>query len=188
MFIQPIFEYKPEEWQAMIYSFNPQNPSDKPLVGFMFQSEEYATEFFDLLRAYNNGESIDKDNNIRLSIIIEDPENYSVYIYPSEDRKSVTEFIESSVEELGENVQPLIMQLTMCKWFPYGENSTLKAFREVYKSDMEVELTAFTGNRNTGHFEKVDTIEPIIKTDILITNRKLLDKNSMEAQHFKNFK
>lgn len=188
MFVQPLFNYKTDEWLAMVYGYNPQNPSNEPMIGFAFKTKQYAKEFFDLMKAYNNGELKDTEDNIKLSIIIESPDDYAVFVYPSAERKIVKEFMENSAEKFGKDTQPLVAQLTICKKFPYGEGSSLKGFREILKSDMDVKLVPFLYNPETTEIQPIDEIEPIIKSDILLTNKKLLDKESIEYQHLKNIK
>ncbi|WP_336883812.1 hypothetical protein [Priestia koreensis] len=186
MFIQPMFEYKSEEWLAMVYGWPKQiKPDSTFLMGFAFKTEEYAKEFFGLLRAYNDGQSIDVENNIRISLITEDLKDYSVYIYPSNDRKNVVEFVQESEKEFGKHVQHGIMNLTMCRPFPYGEGSTFKVFKDIYVEGSPVELKAFylrDGNRP----EVIKSVEPILKYDIKVTHRKLLTKNDHEYHHGKS--
>src|SRR5690606_9597611 len=146
--------------------------------------KKYAKEFFELLRAYNDGENIDRNNNIRLSLITENPETYSVYIYPSHERKNVKLFIEETKRKFGENHQLLITNLIICKLFPFGEGSTFKRFKDLYIEGNPVELYAFTleeGNRP----KIIKETEPIIKYDIKIKNREELNQQELEYQHGK---
>lgn len=186
MFIQPFFEYKSEEWLAVIYGWPEKIMSDSTfLMGFAFKTEEYAKGFFDLLRAYNDGNDVDTDNNIKLSLITESPEEYSVYIYPSSERANVKQFMQDSQEKFGDETQLLIANLTMCRPFPYGEKSTFKLFKDLYIMGNPVELRAFLlkeGNRP----EVIQSIDPIIKYDIKIKHRKLLDKKDEEYHHGKS--
>lgn len=186
MFVQPFFNYKPEEWLAMVYAW-PQEitPDSSFIIGFAFKTEKYAKEFFDLLRDYNDGESIDKDNNIRLSLIIEDPGNYSVYLYPSHERKNVKKFIEESDRKYGKDNQLLIANLTMCKPFPYGDTSSFKQFKELYIKGNPVELYPFV-LKNGNQPDVIKSIEPIVKYDIMIEHRKLLKRDDPEYQHGKD--
>lgn len=189
MFVQPMFNYREELWRAMIFGWNPDNPSEGDLlIGFGFKDKGYAKKFFDLMRSYNNEQDVDTENNIRLSFIIESPEEYSTFLYPSPERESVNEFLEGTKEELGQGVESLIMQMVICKFFPYGEQSTLKKFRNIYAPGRNLELTAFLVNEQEGTVDRIEDIPSIFKKDILLTNRKLLSKNDLEYQHMKGFK
>ncbi|MCU1804768.1 hypothetical protein NVV31_05070 [Cytobacillus firmus] len=186
MFIQPLFDYKPEEWLAMIYGWPPEvKPDSTFLIGFAFKTKEYAREFFDLLRSYNQGEDVDTEDNIRFSLITENLQDYSVYIYPSTDRENVKKFADDSVKEFGDDVQLLIANLTMCKPFPYGEGSTFKRFKEIYIEGNPIELRAFV-LKNGNVPEQIEDIKPIIKHKIKIKHRKLLTKDELEYQHGKS--
>ncbi|MEN0666922.1 hypothetical protein [Caldifermentibacillus hisashii] len=186
MFIQPFFDYKPEEWLAMVYAWPKKiEPDSSFVIGFAFKTERYAKEFFDLLRAYNDGDSTDNNNNIRLSLITENPTDYSVYIYPSNERKNIINFMKETEKKFGEDNELLILNLTLCKQFPYGEGSSFKRFKELYIKGNPVELYPFLlkdGNRP----EVIKSIEPIIKYDIKIEHRKLLKKEDPEYQHGKD--
>lgn len=185
MFVQPLLDYKSEEWLAMVYGWPEEIKSDSTFViGFAFKTEKYAREFFDLLRAYNDGKKIDEDDNIKLSIIVEDLKNYSVYIYPSPERKNVTDFLKESEEKFGDDNLTLIANIIMCRLFPYGENSTFKQFKSLYKEGFPIELQAFCF-KNGNQLTKIESIEPIVKHDIKIKNRKLLSKDEIEYQHGK---
>ncbi len=187
MFIQPIFDYKPDEWLAMVYGWPQEVKEDSTfLMGFAFKSKSYAKDFFDLLRGYNNGDNVDNENNIRLSLITEDPENYSVYLYPSESRENVGTFMDDFKKEHGDDSQYLIASLTMCKFFPYGEGSTFMKFKDIYKEGAQIELRAFI--LDGGSLEQLEKIEPIYKNHIKIKHRKLLKKDELEYQHMKEMR
>jgi hypothetical protein len=186
MFIQPMFNYNSEEWRAMVYGWPPKVEDDSTfLLGFAFNTEKYAKEFFDLLRSYNNGEDEDYENNIRLSLITEDPENYSVYIYPSTERENVTNFLKESQEKSPEN-EILITQLIICKYFAYGEGSSFKTFKDLYKAGHKIELIPFIVKGQS--VQQIESIKPIVKSDIKIKHRKLLQKEEMEYQHKEGLK
>lgn len=190
MFIQPMFDYKPDLWIAMLYGHpHPDyiNENSKFMIGFAFTDKVYAEEFFDLMRGYNHGENEDKDDNIKLSFITESPEEYSVYIYPSFERENLQEFYKEAQDEYGKDTGMLIAQLTINKYFPYGEGSAFKTFKELYSEGQEVELKAFHMKDKASRPEELD-IEPIKKNDMKIKHRKLLNKDEHEYQHHKSMK
>jgi hypothetical protein len=187
MFVQPMMNYKSDEWLAMAYGIPPKIESNSRfMIGFVFKTEEYSREFLNLLRSYNNGKDIDDNNNIRISLIIEDPENYSVYVYPSHERDNVQNFQKEMEEKYGPGNEQLIVQLVMCKYFPYGETSTFKRFKDLYKEGNHIEITAFYLKNN--QLQEIKGVKPITKTSIKIQHRKLLNKDDLEYQHLKKFK
>ncbi|MED4786419.1 hypothetical protein P9654_03040 [Bacillus atrophaeus] len=185
MFVQPIMNYKSEEWLAMVYGVPVELTAEsKFLVGFAFKTKEYAHQFFDLLLGYNEGEQFDSENKIRLSFVTEDPQNYSVYIYPSIERQNVLEYQKDSEEKFGKETQNIVASLTINKYFPYGPESSFKNFKENYNPANLVELKAFLLKDN-GSLEDIYEIDSIFKKDILIKHRKLFERHELEYQHHK---
>ncbi|HLR92140.1 MAG TPA: hypothetical protein VK048_03690, partial [Atopostipes sp.] len=187
MFVQPLMDYNPDEWAAMLYAWPEDFVAGDPLItGFVFKTKDYAKEFFNLLRSYNDGESIDDKDNIKLSFITEDPDNYSVYVYPSENRENVNEFAEKIKIEHGNESQHIVASLTICRFFPYDENSSFKGFKEKYTDGTKIIINPYI--LRNGELEKVEGVEPIYKNHIKIKHRKLLEKNEHEYQHMKEMK
>lgn len=187
MFIQPTIDYKSEEWIAMIYGRpSVESEDSRFLVGFAFQTEKYARQFHELLKSYNNGEVVDREDNIKISFIPESPNDYSVYIYPSHERNNVKEFEKEMNKEYNGDASILISSLTMCKSFPYGPNSSFWGFKELYKPGDLIEVSVFV--MEGGNPRGIDDIEPIIKTDLKIKHRKLLSKQEdvVEYDHGKS--
>jgi hypothetical protein len=194
MFIQPLpnFQYKSEEWMAMIYAW-PVDFADSRhfIIGLAFKTAEYAKNFFELIRSYNYGEDYDIDNNICLSLITEDPENYSVYIYPNHDRE-VIRWVKNEIDlenkGINKRQQQLIVQLTLCKLFPYGEQSAFKRFKQLYNDGDKVYLKAFLMKNETSMPVEIKEINPIVKTSIKIKDRELLTKYDYEFHYGKYVK
>jgi len=193
IYVQPMpdFKYDPEEWKGMAFSF-PQDPDQKLLniVGCAFATEEYAHKFFKLLKAWNYGEDEDKDNNIYLSFIVESEKEYSVYLYPNPERKTVDQFFEKAedsqkYEKYGKEHQKLIMHKVFCKIFPYRGNSQLKIFIEKQSFDQPFWLKPFIMKEN-GQIEMVFNENAILKYHYKFKNRYELNKSEYEYQHGKN--
>jgi hypothetical protein len=108
-------------------------------VGFAFKTKKYAEEFFNLLRGYNDGKDVDVDDNIKLSLITENSKDYLVYVYPSPERKNVINSFKEMEKKFGKDNQHLIVQLTLCKTFPYGDTSSFKRFKENYIKEVAEE-------------------------------------------------
>lgn len=186
MFIQPLpdFEYDTEKWYAMLYGLPVSEGTDYKL-GFVFNDQEYATRFFDLLRSYNNGEDYDTENNICISLIIESLNDYNVYVYPNPERKVITEFMkafenQNLLETKREEEQDfLVTQLTICKEFPFSHQG-VGSFRANYKEDRPVKIAALLFEN--GSIKEIPSIKPIIKDKIKVTRETLLEKTDFEYQ------
>lgn len=193
IYVQPMpdFEYDPEEWKGMAFAF-PQDSDPRLLnvAGCAFATEKYAHKFFELLKAWNYGKEEDKSNNICFSFIVENEKEYSVYLYPNHERKTVGQFFKKAkefqkYEKYGKEHQQLIMQMVFCEIFPYGANSQLKMFIKKQSLDRPFWLKPFIMKEN-GQIEMVHSEDPILKYHYKFKNRHDLNKNEYEYQHWKN--
>ncbi|MEA1995900.1 MAG: hypothetical protein U9N18_07170 [Campylobacterota bacterium] len=193
IYVQPMpdFKYDPKEWKGMAFAF-PQYPDPKLLnvVGCAFATKKYAHKFFKLLKAWNYGEAQDKNNNICLSFIVENENEYSVYLYPNPERKTVGQFFQKAeesqkYEKYGKEHQQLIMQMVFCKIFPYGTNSQLKMFIKKQSLDRPFWLKPFIMKENR-QIEMVHNEGPILKYHYKFKSRYELNKSEYEYQHGKN--
>ncbi|WP_438312248.1 hypothetical protein [Sporosarcina sp. FA9] len=188
LYVQPLpdFEYKPDEWRAVVYGV-PTEEKVPFLIGLCFETEEYANQIFSLLRAYNNNENVDSENNICISLIIKNVSSYYFLIYPNDEKeiiKSTRDQItsENKLEKYGLEHQQLVMQLVVCKEFPYKSN-TLTRFRENYRDGESYQLSAYIFD--DGELREIKEIEPIYKDTIKIKRKELLDKTDIEYSYLK---
>ncbi|MFQ5884699.1 MAG: hypothetical protein ACE5IO_06330 [Thermoplasmata archaeon] len=193
IYVQPMpdFTEAPEEWKGMAFAF-PQEPDPKLLcvAGCAFSTKAYAHKFLNLLRDWNYGEPEDKDNNICLSFIVENDKEYSVYLYPNPERRTVGQFFQK-VEQFqrhrkhGKEHQELIMQMIFCKVFPYGADSQLKLFVENQSMGSPFWLRPFI-MKDDGKVEMLYEEEPILKYHYKFKNRGELGKTDVEYHHGKS--
>ncbi len=194
IYVQPFpnFRYKPEEWKGMAFAFpNDSDPKLLNVIGCAFVTENYAQNFFKLFQEWNYNKTEDKENNVCISFIIENKKNYSVYIYPNFDRKSVVESFRE-IEELnkfqkfGKEHQQLVFQMIYCKTFPFGSNSQLEKF--VY--DQSKNLLPFWFKpfiiKKNGELHMLYKDLHILKHHFKYKNRSELNKDDYEYHHGKN--
>jgi len=102
-YIQPLpdFEIEPKKWKGMSfgYALNPKIPTEIPYVGMLFSDEEYARKVFGLISSWNYGEQDDSSNNINTSVLLGENNEYTFFIYPSCERKTVKDFFKTTEEE-----------------------------------------------------------------------------------------
>jgi hypothetical protein len=184
----PDFDIHSDEWNGMAYLF-PTNPEFPPLLGPTFRSKEYALKFYNLLRSWNYNEIDDQeDNNIHISFVIEDSSNYSVYLYPSPERKNVDELFEASkrhqaYDKQGKQQQELIVMVTFCRIFPYGYESMVRKFVQRYEWGTSFGLSVFLRDESLNKVSIIEEAEPIKKQHIRHMNRKNVPENSLEYTH-----
>ena len=192
IYVQPLpqFEYDTSEWKGMVFAF-PLLPNSVDLisVGCAFKTKEYAESFFKYLKQWNYNQNEDKDNNICLSFIIEDDENYSTYIYPNPFRDIVSKTFKKIADSLkfekyGKEQQQLVAQFLFCKLFPYGENSQLNNFIKKQDQKKPFILRPFIMHNN-GQFEFLSDELSILKFHFKFKERSALEKNELEYGHGK---
>lgn len=190
IYVQPMpdFEYEPEKWKGMAFAF-PQDTKLLNVVGCAFSDREHAIKFFELLKNWNYGETKDMDNNICLSFIIESDEEYSVYIYPNLERRTIQEYFQEvekirKHEKYGKEHQQLVMQRIFWNRFPYGMNSQLKLFIQKQPKNRPFLLNPFI-MKEDGQPEMIYNEISIVKYHFKFKNRHELKKNETEYQHRK---
>lgn len=194
IFIQPLpnFTYDPQRWLGMAFAFPVQSEKERLLnvVGCLFDDEDYAKKFFNLLRAWNYMNKIDYERNICLSFIIENDENYSVYLYPNLERDIVKQAFkeieeERKFEKYGKEHQQLVVQIIFCKQFSYGPDSQLKKFIETQQKEKPFWLMPFIKTQD-GRFKILENIDPILIFHFKVKKRDELTKKEIEYQHGKS--
>ncbi|MDD2371945.1 MAG: hypothetical protein PHQ32_08130 [Firmicutes bacterium] len=95
MMVQPLPEkWDGSKWSMMIVGYK----NNKPILGFGFIDEIVAKDFFNTILRWNDG-SYKNKNNIVISLVLEDGNNYSVHVYPNIER----DFVIKSMKETNEH-------------------------------------------------------------------------------------
>lgn len=136
MYVQalPDFEYDPDKWvaNAFVSIGHPSDPNSERIVGLVFTESGYGRKFFELLRAWNHGDSDNKDGNICLSFIT-DEDMYYVYLYPSFEKASIKNMHkkleeENKLKKYGKEHFGLVMAMIICKGFSTAHGYALGIF------------------------------------------------------------
>jgi hypothetical protein len=199
LFIQPIPNWDSKEWLGMIFGIPLKRNIYK--LGMLFKSENYAKEIFKCIRAWNYNQDEDLNNNINISFIIESNSEYSAYVYPSLERKSIELAKEKLEKEMLEKRvfkehQQLIMTIIICKLFPNPPNSNFNLFKSYYKMGDSFEFGAYfiksqipelkNGKPITvkeGQIGQIHDINPVLKFQLKIKNRNELTEKDIEYSH-----
>lgn len=187
LYLQPMpdFEYEPDEWQGMGFILPQGDDRFVNAIALAFRTEDYARQFFDLIRAWNYGEDEDEDNNICLSFLWEDEQQYHVVLYPNPKRNIVAQAKEDIEEELryekyGKEHLQLIMQVVFCKDFrDYGSLRRFLQDQDQRPRPFSL-LAAMTPDQR--NLIPIDGIEPILKHDFKVAHWDELDANEFEKQ------
>jgi len=200
LFIQPIPKYRLNSWLAMIFLL-PIQEGIVVKIGMLFDDEKTAKEIFECLLAWNYFEYSDPENNIQITFVIENEEEYSTYIYPSYSRKSII-FAKKQIErkkleekEIKEH-EMLVMTAIFCRTFGNPPNSSFRQFISQYhegetfefgvfaKSDKFPELVEgrpifLRYNSDLGVYES----KSILKNHLKIIQRSELTDKDLEYHH-----
>lgn len=190
LYVQPFpdFEYDSSKWEAMLFhgSMDPKIKIESQ-VGFVFNDLHYASKFFELLYLWNYNNYEDKENNIQITFLI-DEDKYYVYLYPSLNRKTITDFRKTSTEEFqlekyGKEHFQIILSTIICKSFSTMAGYSLGKFLKHHKKDESFLLTAYLkSDENIPTL--INEIHSIRKWHFKSKNRLQLDEKDFELFHF----
>jgi hypothetical protein len=161
----PTFEYEPAKWESVAYI---QLKRDGRLfghaLGLVFTDLAYARQFFELLRAWNLGESADRDNNIRISFI-RDQDSHFLWLYPSPERAPVRRSMRRLAREAyyrREDAEPML--ITMFPYFckDFRDKGALTAFLSAVNPGNRFQIMAMVST-GEGAVEEIRGVEPIWK-------------------------
>ena len=201
LFVQLFPEYQSEEWLGMLFLIST-DQSDNCKLGMLFRTKEYGEKIYECLKAWNYYHDVDMENNIRVSFIFESDSEYSTYIYPSPERKTIKKAKEDADREMLEKKkikeqQQLIFMGIFCKLFPNLPNSNFQLFRKHYKKGDPFEFGVYFINStisenkgetfviNNKQIKEISIGTSIIKHHLKIKKRDELTKKDVEYHHGK---
>lgn len=192
MYVQamPDFEYDPDKWvaNAFVSIGHPSNPNSERIVGLVFADNDYAMKFFDLLRAWNHGDSDNKDGNICLSFIT-DEDMYFVYLYPSFEKASIKNMHkkledENKLKKYGREHFGLVMAMIVCKGFSTAHGYALGTFVDNHPAGKPFTLAPFI-QVPSGQPQLIADIEPIRMYRYKAKIPSELTEDDFEYQHWR---
>jgi hypothetical protein len=151
------------------------------LVSPFFKDKESAKRLFSCIKGWNYLKTKDEDNNVRISVILEDENTYTVYMYPSAERDVIVDFKNENLREEREQ-QLLLIQIMFCKQFDLKGSSLLK-FKDIYKNGSPYIFQPYL--YTSGDAEPIKELGHILKFNIKIIERSKLTKADPEFEHGK---
>lgn len=186
----PDFDIKYEKWLSTGYYILEEEDRHLLLegsysyMGPLYEDKEYAEKFFSFIKSWNNFESFDKENNINISIIIENNKQYSMYLYPNYSQHILDKFFKKhkknlALEKYGKTQQELVMQFVF--WYKnLNQGDFFHRFIEDYKISKHFYFVPFyLENNNLNMIKELK----ILKTQIKIKNRNEINKNEIEYHY-----
>lgn len=186
----PDFEYDSDKWvaNAFVSIGHPSNPNSERIVGLVFTEKEYASKLFQLLRAWNHGDSDNKEGNIFLSFIT-DEDTYYVYLYPSFEKASIKKMHkklenENKLKKYGKEHFGLVMAMVICKGFSTAHGYALGTFVDNHPVGKPFTLGPFIQVPG-GQPRPIEDIEPIRMCRYKAKIPSELTEDDFEYQHWR---
>ncbi len=182
MMVQPLPEkWDGAKWTLMIVGYK----DNTPILGFGFNDEEVAKDFFNTILSWNNGK-YKNENNIVISLVLEDANNYSVHVYPNLERDFVIKSMKETKEHFkydkyGKEQTNLVMQIDFCKVFPNGPQS---AFNLLRSHRDEVIVTVFDTRKFNEKNQKgtLKHLKPFDGREILFESIKVNKRSELDKK------
>jgi hypothetical protein len=144
IYVQPIPEWDNNQWLSMVYY----KIQDAKHVGILIQTEDQAKKLHECIKQWNYGKFVDREDNIKLTFVIENDGSYVVFLYPSHERRSIKAFSEQVEYEMfkkseSKNLQQIVVSITFCKPFPYQTGHFLQQFVREYQQNTPYALGVY---------------------------------------------
>jgi hypothetical protein len=189
MLVQPLPQnWDGSKWTGMIMATN-----EKDLfLGFGFSDKSVGIDFFNTLFAWNDNGDIN-DDNIQLTLVQEDKENYSVHIYPTVQRTFVRENYKlhernfDKRENAGKELNVFVTQICFCKVFPMSPTC---AYNYLIGNNQDIYVQIFDTSRikedDPSTYGDVTLMDKrtILFKNITVCKRSVLDKEKNPMEYY----
>ena len=136
-------------------------------ISLVFKDADYARQIFQAIRAWNDGQAIDRHNNIGFSLITEAAADYTAYLYPTLQGTTFAEPVQTAM---------------LAKPFPNPPGSHFRQFLSAYKGTI-FQLTALAVAGDA--VRQVPDVTPIWKSKLKASSRASLTELDREYLHGK---
>lgn len=128
----PDFPVDNQQWTEIGFAW-PANRDAIPLIGPVYNDEEYAIKFFNYIKSWGVIGDDDPDNTVILSFVIEPEGYYTTYIYPNIRNPIISAKFDYAAEKMkydkyGKNQQDLIAIPAYYKQLPLWEDGYMNKF------------------------------------------------------------
>ena len=145
----PEFDIEYEQWLSTGYYLLSDDERYQLLDGFLnfigplYEKKEYAEKFFSFIKSWNNGENTDPNNRINISIIHEENNKYTMYLYPNYSQETLDKYFAKykgslALEKFGKQQQELVMHFVF-----WHRNLTKGNFFHRFIEDFQVSKTFY---------------------------------------------
>lgn len=183
----PKFDIEYEQWLSTGYYVLNEEERHQLLDGLhsfmgpLYQDKEYAEKFFSFIKSWNNGENTDPNNLINISIIHEEQNKYTMYLYPNYSQEMIDNYFSKykgalALEKFGKQQQELVMHFVF-----WHRNLTKGDFFHRFLEDFRITNTFYfvPFYLDNGQLQAIDDLR-IEKNHIKIKSRVDLKPNEIE--------
>ncbi len=182
----PDFDIDYSQWKTNGFLVS-HNKAIEPLsyMGPSFQNRDYAMRFFNYLMSWNWDSSIDDENTIVVSFVIEPDEKYTTYIYSNPGRKIIDRIFEAEAKKnqlskYGKRQQKLFTQMIFCNTLDFKEGYLIKQFLEAVKPQDQFYFLPTVLPQNPGEAPEYLYDYAILKSEYRLRSRAEIGKNDVE--------
>ena len=166
-YIQPLPIWRSDEWLGLGFGQIETKQGIFWQISLVFKEADYAKQVLGAILAWNDGQAVDRDNNIGLSLITEPIGDYTAYLYPTLQGVTLAEPIQTAM---------------LAKPFPNPPGSHFRRFLSAYKGTI-FQLTALAVAGDS--VRQIPGIIPIWKSGLKTAMRSSLTEKDREYHHGK---
>jgi hypothetical protein len=181
--VPPNFKLELDQWINNAIGIPQQN--GVPIAfGPAYKSEDYVYKIWRYIGSWNNNLRLDTEDNISVSIIIEENETYSTYIYSSPFKKSLAKQFELMAKEKGSSK---LSQMRYYIGYIFGKNlhlvsgGQIDSFLKSYKEGQEYLFAPSVIDNSTGDAKILHHIG-FVKHHLKVRRRHELTKADPEYE------
>lgn len=187
MVLQPLPDFPVDfsQWKNVMTVAEP-DENHINFIGLVYRDLEYGGKFFKYLKEWNLGESNDKDGNIVFSIVKEENDSFTFYIYANPNRKRLKELYDAvemdkflSKKKQDKVHEQLVMETSYWHNIKYSDNNHMKKFLKYQPADVPFMLVP-TMKTDQGY--AIDLESQIILSGYRYSKRKNLEEHDRETQ------
>ncbi|MGX8711692.1 MAG: hypothetical protein ACQGTM_15775 [bacterium] len=154
-------------------------------LGFGFSDKAVGIDFFNTVLAWNDG-AFENIDNIQLTLVREDKNNYSVHIYPTVQREFIrvncADFEKKFDRKInaGKELEILATQMCFCKVFPVTPNC---AYNYLLRNHSNIYIQIYdTSQINENDPRTYQNATPMDERTILFRNIKVCDRKKLSPK------
>lgn len=182
----PDFEIDYTQWKTCGFMI-PHTVGEDNLcyMGPSFLNRDYAIKFFSYLTKWNWDSSIDDENVIIVSIVLEPDSKYTMYMYSNPGRRSLDLIFKkdakmNELSKYGKNQQKLFTQMIFWKTLAYNEDYLIHQFLTKQKPDGRFYFTPSVVPQSLNQEPEFLLDSAILKFGYKRKNREELNKKDVE--------